>query len=316
MSEERSFLVPRHRLGVSTSAMLLLVAALGANPMYAQGLYGSLLGNVTDPTTASVPGAKVKITHVQTDRVRETQSNTDGSYTFPTIPPGTYELEISPEGFQTFTQRNIPATINTSVRVDASLAIGAATESMEVTGQTALLQTEGAEVRSEFTTKSLSNLPLPPGRNYEQLYVTIPGFTPPANWGPIPTNPSRVTTSTVNGASHTAVSLTIDGASSRSVWMRAIAAIAPALEAIETVNVATNSMDTEQGFAGSASISLNYQERHEQRARDPVRVPHQQQSDSPRVLPPRKPEEAQVHSEPVWGHDRAGQSNGTDCSTS
>lgn len=127
---------------------------------------------------------------------------------------------------------------------------------MEVTGQTALLQTEGAEVRSEFTTKSLSNLPLPPGRNYEQLYVTIPGFTPPANWGPIPTNPSRVTTSTVNGASHNAVSLTIDGASSRSVWMRAIAAIAPALEAIETVNVATNSMDAEQGFAGSASISL------------------------------------------------------------
>jgi hypothetical protein len=237
--------------------VLLLAAALAAEPIHAQGLYGSLLSNVIDPSPASVPGAKVKITHVATNRVRETQTNTDGSYTFPAIPPGAYEIEISREGFQTFTQRNIPVTINSTVRVDASLVLGAATESVDVTGQTALLHTEGAEVRSEFTTNSLTNLPLPPGRNYELLFTTIPGFTPPANWGPLPVNPSRVTTSTVNGASHNAVSLTIDGASARSVWMRAIAAFAPALEAIETVNVVTGSMDAQQGFAGSASISVN-----------------------------------------------------------
>jgi hypothetical protein len=71
--------------------MLLLVATLGAKPMHAQGLYGSLRGNLTDPTAASIPGVKVKITQVETDRVRETQTNyiTDGSYIFPTIPPGT-----------------------------------------------------------------------------------------------------------------------------------------------------------------------------------------------------------------------------------
>jgi hypothetical protein len=190
------------------------------------------------------------------------------------------------------------------VRIDASLIIGAARESVEVTGRTALLQTEGAEVRSEFTAKSLSNLPLPPGRNYELLFIAIPGFTPPATWGPLPTNPSRVTTSTVNGASHNAVSLTIDGASARSVWMRAIAAFAPALEAIETVNVVTGSMDAQQGFAGSASISVNIKSGTKQPARDSVRVPHQQQSDRPRVLPPRQPEQAQVHSEPVRRYHR------------
>jgi hypothetical protein len=71
-----------------------------------------------------------------------------------------------------------PRHINTTVRVDASLVVGAAAQSVEVTGQTALLQTEGAEARSEFTTNSLSNLPLPLGRNYESLYTTIPGFPP------------------------------------------------------------------------------------------------------------------------------------------
>jgi hypothetical protein len=87
----------------------VFIAPLVVQTVRAQGLYGSLAGNVTDPTTASVPGAKVEITHVQTNQVRETQTNTDGSYTFPTIPPGAYEIEISREGFQTFTQRTSPS---------------------------------------------------------------------------------------------------------------------------------------------------------------------------------------------------------------
>ena len=88
------------------------------------------------------------------------------------------------------------------MRVNASLVVGAAAQPVEVTGQTALLQTEGAEVRSEFTTNSLSNLPLPLGSNYESLYTTIPGFTPPSQYGPLPTNPARITTSTVRCFRH------------------------------------------------------------------------------------------------------------------
>ncbi len=99
-----------------------------------------------DPSTASVPGGKVKITHGKPASFAKPGTNVDGSYTFPAIPPGTDEIEISREGFQTFTQRNIRVTINTTVRVDASLVVGGAAQSVEVTGQTALLQTEGAEV--------------------------------------------------------------------------------------------------------------------------------------------------------------------------
>jgi Carboxypeptidase regulatory-like domain len=156
----------------------VFIAPLVVQTVRAQGLYGSLAGNVTDPTTASVLGAKVEITHVQTNQVRETQSNTDGSYTFPTIPPGASEIEISTRRLPDLHTTKHPRHINTTVRVDASLVVGSAAQSVEVTGQTALLQTEAAEVRSQFTTNSLSNLPLPLGRNYESLYTTIPGFTP------------------------------------------------------------------------------------------------------------------------------------------
>ena len=110
---------------------------------------------------------------------------------------------------------------------------------------------------SEVTSESLTNLPISPGRNYEGLFVTLPGFAPPSDFGPIPTNPSRTLAFAVNGTSRSSNGLKIDGAGSKSVWMRMTAAFAPALESIETVNVVTNSFDAEQGLAGGAAISVN-----------------------------------------------------------
>jgi hypothetical protein len=226
-------------------------------PVQSQVLYGSLVGNVIDASDAPVPGAAVRITHVETNETRQGLTNSEGTYSFPTIPAGVYEVNITKEGFQVFVRRNVSVTINSVVRVDAALQIGSQTQSVQVDTQAAPLQTDRAEVRSEITNNLLENLPVPPGRNYEQLYATIPGFQPPANYGPIPTNPSRVLAFAVNGASKNAVGLTVDGASARSVWMRGAAAFAPALDAIETVNVVTNSMDAEQGVAGSAAISVS-----------------------------------------------------------
>src|SRR4029077_4579491 len=136
-------MIPHLRFAAMFAAF---TASLLVQTVHGQALYGSLVGNVTDPSTASVPGAKVKITHVDTNQVRETQTNTDGRFSFPTIPPGTYEVEISREGFQTITRRDIPVTINTTVRVDATMPVGAAAQSVEVSGQAALLQTDRADI--------------------------------------------------------------------------------------------------------------------------------------------------------------------------
>ena len=116
------------------AALAALIGSLAVQPARAQTLYGSLVGNVLDATNASIPGAKVKITHIETNQVRETQTTADGTYSFPTIVPGTYEVVISHEGFQTFTQRNVPVRINSTIRVDAALQVGAAAESVEVSG--------------------------------------------------------------------------------------------------------------------------------------------------------------------------------------
>ena len=237
--------------------VLILATISMSKPAMSQVLYGTLVGNVTDASDAAVPEAPVKITHLETNQSRTGVTNTEGIYNFPTIAAGTYEIVVSKPGFQTFVQRNVTVTINSVVRVDASLKVGSLSETVQVDGQSAILQTDRAEVRSEIGSNALENLPVPLGRTYEQLFVTIPGFQPPTTNGPIPTNPSRVLGFAVNGASKNAVGLTIDGASARSVWMRGSAAFAPALDSIDTVNVVTNSMDAEQGAAGSAAISVS-----------------------------------------------------------
>jgi hypothetical protein len=239
--------------------LLILAAVVLWSPrtIAAQALYGSLVGSVVDPADATVPGATVRVTHTGTNQSRSMETNEAGGYSFPALSVGTYEVWINKAGFQTFTQANVLLTINSVIRVNAKLQLDILAESLQVTTTTAVLQTDRAEVRSELTSDSLTNLPLAPGRNYEGLFVTLPGFAPPSNFGPIPVNPSRTLAFAVNGTSRSSNGLKIDGAGAKSVWMRMTAAFAPALESIETVNVVTNRFDAEQGLAGGAAISVN-----------------------------------------------------------
>jgi hypothetical protein len=225
-------------------------------PAEAQILYGSLVGNVTDPAGAAVAGATATITQKQTNQSRSTKSDDLGRYSFPTIPGGVYEVRIAAPGFRTLVRTDVTIATNTVSRVDAQLELGAITESVQVTGDAALLQTDRAEVRSEVTTKTLLNVPVPPGRNYQQLFNLLPGFSPPRNAHSVPSNPSRALQFEVNGTVSASNNIRLDGATQYNIWLPHITAYVPALESIDTVNVVTNSFDAEQGLAGGAAINV------------------------------------------------------------
>ncbi|HUS07610.1 MAG TPA: hypothetical protein VMZ52_14990 [Bryobacteraceae bacterium] len=88
-----------------------------------------------------------------------------------------------------------------------------------MTAQTSILQTDRSEVRLEVTTKALENLPVPPGRNYQQILRTLPGFTPPGNAHSVPSNPDRALTFNVNGSTRSSNNTRIDGASSTNIQL-------------------------------------------------------------------------------------------------
>jgi len=170
--------------------------------------------------------------------------------------PGTYDLTLSREGFKTQTEQGVVVVVNNVARRDSMLQVGQVSDSVTVEASAATLQTDRAEIRAEVTTKELLNVPTPPGRNYQNLFITVPGFSPPRNAHSVPANPSRALQFNVNGTSSSSNNTRIDGASSTNVWLPHIVAYVPALESIETVNVVTNSFDAEQGLAGGAAVNV------------------------------------------------------------
>src|SRR5688500_18315529 len=135
--------------------LLTLPAAAGA-----QVLYGSLVGNVSDETGAAVPGATVTILNKATGVSRDATTDATGAYRLDTVQPGTYSVTVQLTGFRSFTRSDIPVSLNTVARADARLQVGQLTESVTVSGEQALLQTDRAEVRSELKAEELVNLPV------------------------------------------------------------------------------------------------------------------------------------------------------------
>ena len=236
--------------------VVALLAAGNAPRVEAQVLYGSLVGHVRDSSGAAIAGAAVTITHVETKLSRETVTEATGAYNFSTVPTGTYMIKVSLSGFKTFSRLDVPVTLNNVTRIDATLHVGQVTETVEVTADRAVLQSDRAEVRLNLDRRELRDLPVPLGRNYQQLFKTLPGFTPPQDAHSVPSNPSRSLVFNVNGASRSSNNTRIDGVSSTNVWLPHVSAYVPALESIETVNVVTNSFDAEQGLAGGSAINV------------------------------------------------------------
>lgn len=240
-------------LGLGLTAVLLPALSQTVN---AQVLYGSVLGNVKDPSGAMVPGATVTITNNRTNQSRETITNDSGGYGFSTVQTGEYTLTVNLPGFKEAKQTDVQVALNSTTRIDLTLEVGEVAETVLVSSQTAQLQTDRAEVKSELPTKLLQDLPVPLGRNYQSLFKTLPGFSLPENAHSVPSNPSRAMRFNVNGTSGSSNNVRVDGVTGTNVWLPHITSYIPALESIETVNVVTNSFDAEQGLAGGAAVNV------------------------------------------------------------
>ncbi len=225
----------------------LCSAAIG----YGQLLQGSIDGNVTDSSQAAVVGARVVATDPATGLVRDTTTGPDGLYSLPGLPPGTYSVAVSASGFQNYTRTNVTVTAQTVTRADMTLSVGAVNQSITVSAEAVTLQADRADVRSELTGKSLKELPVPIGRNYQMLFTTIPGVSPPQTSHSFSANSSRSLAFTVNGGNVNANDTRIDGAGTRNYAASDVILYVPSLEAIENVNVATNSFDADQTSGGA-----------------------------------------------------------------
>src|SRR5690349_11048148 len=262
---KRNTLRPQY-LPILVLAILLVPAAARA-----QVLYGSLVGNVTDPNGAAVSGAKVELTNRATGDVSTIRTDDRGAYSLNDLQVGVYKVTISRSSFKTTVKEGVRIDANKTYRFDAQLEIGGLEVTVLVTaGLESTLQSDRADVNVTQTARQINNLPLfgSVGRNYQSMIQLIPGTTRGtgsfflnANGNgednSAAGNPQRSISYNVNGVSRLQNNTKIDGASVIYPWLPTNTVYVPPAEAIQEVNVVTNAFDAEQGLAGGAAINVS-----------------------------------------------------------
>ena len=155
--------------------MTLAVALALTGTALAQAVRGTLLGNVTDAQAAPVPGVTVTATETRTNVTRTAVTNQSGHYVFANMQDGLYRVETELSGFKKFSRDGIQVKVNSTMRVDVILEVGAMTETVEVVQETPLLQTDRADTGRTIEGRQVQELPLSGGRNFQGMWATVPG---------------------------------------------------------------------------------------------------------------------------------------------
>ena len=145
---------------------------------YAQEVSAGITGRVTDPSNSAIVGAKVTAKDLDRGTDWPTTTNIDGIYVFPRIPVGRYELRVEATGFKTLINPEITLEVNQRARVDVAMEVGAITESVQVTGEAPLLQTDTTQVGAVVGSKTIEDMPLI-SRNPIALTLLTAGVTTP-----------------------------------------------------------------------------------------------------------------------------------------
>jgi len=231
------------------SVALLLLSALA---LVAQGK-GSFSGSILDPSGAAISNARITVRETGTNASRQAQSGSDGDYLVSPLPPGDYRLEIEAPGFQRFVQSGLRLQVDERLRVNATLKLGAVSESVEVTEQASAVNTQDAVLRNVVDAKRMVDLPLN-GRNALQLAVLTPGVLPIRGDVGTSFQPADQVSVAVSGSRSNGINYVMDGGDNMDTY-RAVANSFPNPDLLQEFSVQTNSYSAE--FGGRAGGVLN-----------------------------------------------------------
>jgi hypothetical protein len=230
---------------------LVVCAVLLSFPALSQIFNGSIVGAITDPSGASIPGAAVTLTNSGTSERRSTVSNADGNYEFVNLVPGRYRVDVEKPGFKHLTRDDIEVQVQASVRVDAGMQVGDVGQTVEVSAQAPLLQSETSSLGTVVESRKVQEMPLN-GRNVINLVTLVPGVVAQGQSMQNPTGQNIFSFGNyqIGGAIAGQNATFLDGAP-LNVAQGSLIALIPTQDAMQEFRVQTNSLGPEFGrFAG------------------------------------------------------------------
>src|SRR5262245_24049647 len=154
----------------------LILVCFPAGIGWTQSGTSRIEGTVIDAMGAVVPNASVKVTKEDTGVSYETKTGNAGTYSVPSLTPGSYTVSVSRQGFDTFTSRSNVLSVGAPLVVNPTLRVSTASEVVEVQGTYERIETTNAAVSDVMTTQQVKELPLN-GRNPLSLLTLEPGVT-------------------------------------------------------------------------------------------------------------------------------------------
>lgn len=229
---------------------LLGLATFGTS--FGQTTNATLLGDVSDSTASVVPDAKVSARSVGTGLVRETTTDSNGTYRITPLNPGVYEVTISKAGFQTQVAKEIRLEVAQNVKLDFKLAVSAVSETVEVSAAAPVLQTQDASTGNIVTTTDVMRIPVN-GRNFTRLILLMPGSSDQGSSQSRGTTVSGTQLVAVNGQRRQDNNLTLDGVDNNFMLMNS-PGLSPPMDSVQEFRVATNNSAE---FGRSAGANVN-----------------------------------------------------------
>jgi Carboxypeptidase regulatory-like domain len=243
--------------------VVFLLCAVTPAALFGQNVYGKISGVVSDNTGASVGGCAVTLTNLDTDESTKVTTDGSGNYSFPSIAPGRYKIQAEKTGFKIFVQQPIVVEIESGLKIDIALAVGSATETVEVTAQTPLLQPETNSLGQVIDQRSVTDLPLN-GRNPIALTQLVPGVVPQgqpsagnsSTGSPVGANPFALGDFQIGGGQAGQSQILIDGVPTNGAYLNVVTVI-PTQDAIQEFKVQTNNLGPEYGRFAGGVINLS-----------------------------------------------------------
>lgn len=225
-----------------------------ATAAFGQATYGNIIGNVTDPSGAAVPGVKVTATNTGTGVSVTAETNSSGNYVATHLLPGAYTVTFSKQGFQSFVQKNVTVAVGTSASVDAKLQIGAVSQQVTVNAAPPALETSNAEVTTVLSSHVLENIPVL-ARNFTSFELLLPGAVKNNFQHPLNENPGNDILVNTNGQDYDANNFMINGTTNNDAVL-GISILNPPLDSIQETKVTTSNYDAQFSQAGGSVIQV------------------------------------------------------------
>ncbi len=233
---------------MSSRILLLGAFTIGSAFVCAQGGAATISGVVQDSHAAMVGGAKVVVRHTETNANRDVVAGAHGEFTVTNLPPGVYEMRVEHDGFRTHTQNNIVLELGQVWRTEVTLQVGSMTESVTVSTEVALINTEVGAIKGDvILQQEINDMPLD-GRDFTDLAFMVSGVVPMAQGG-------QGSGLNVNGARSDSTNYSVDGFNNRNP-RGAAAQVRPNVGAMQEFKMEVAGFSAETGRMAGGNINM------------------------------------------------------------